>query len=597
MVRQLMQDGNNLNTNIQMEKFYSAERNVQILVALLKAHNIRYVIASPGTTNINFVASVQCDSWFKVFSSVDERSAAYLACGIASESGEPVVLSCTGATASRNYISGLTEAFYRKLPVLAVTSTQNPMRVGHLMPQVIDRSMHQADIVLDSIMLNMVRTKDEEWDCEIKVNKALLELRHKGGGPVHINLETGYNNNFALRELPSARKIERIRVTDKFPKLPNDKKIAVFIGAHQPFDERLTNTIDAFCASNNAVVFCDLTSGYHGDFEFHPALLASQFNWGKELIRPNLMIHIGEVSGDYSMDSIIADEVWRVSPDGLLRDRFKKLTNVFEMDEEFFFSQYITNSESCSEYLKTCIECQNLALRSLPDFPFSNVWIAKQCSKMIPEGSTLHVGILNTLRSWNFFELPKTVTTACNVGGFGIDGDVSTLIGASLVNKEKLYFAVVGDLAFFYDLNVIGNRHVGNNVRIMLINNGRGTEFHNFDHPASNFGSVGDLFMAAAGHYGNKSTELIKHYAQDLGFDYICASDKNSFLNACSIFFSKDLRERPIIFEVFTDSDDESNALKLLKYTLSDGEGKIKNIARNILGQSLTSRIGRIIGK
>ena len=155
----------------------------------------------------------------------------------------------------------------------------------------------------------------------------------------------------------------------------------------------------------------------------------------------------------------------------------------------------------------------------------------------------------------------------------------------------------MGDLAFFYDLNVLGNRHVGNNVRIMLINNGRGTEFHNFDHPASRFGPDGDRFMAAAGHYGNKSTELIKHYAQDLGYEYICANDKDSFLNACGIFFSKDLREKPIIFEVFTDSDDESNALKILRYTLSDSEGNLKNIARNILGQSLTSKIGRIIGK
>ena len=49
------------------------------------------------------------DSWFEMYSSVDERSAAYMACGMAAESGEVVVLSCTGATASRNYVSGLTE--------------------------------------------------------------------------------------------------------------------------------------------------------------------------------------------------------------------------------------------------------------------------------------------------------------------------------------------------------------------------------------------------------------------------------------------------------------------------------------------------------
>ena len=580
-----------------MDKFYSSERNVQILVALLKANGIRYVIASPGTTNLNFVASVQCDPFFKVFSSVDERSAAYLACGIASESGEPVVLSCTGATASRNYVSGMTEAYYRKLPVLAVTSTQNPMRVGHLVPQVIDRSKQLADMVVESIQLGMARNKDQEWDCEIKVNKALLALRRHGGGPVHINLETAYGQDFSLQELPPARQISRIMPHEDFPEMPKDSKIAIFMGAHQPCDKRLTDAIDAFCGSHDAVVFCDLTSGYHGKYEFHQATIASQFDWEKSPIRPNLMIHIGEVSGDYSMDVVIPDEVWRVSPDGELRDRFKKLTTVFEMEEAIFFEHYAASDLSRTSYLETCQKWHKQAMASLPELPFSNVWIAKQCSPIVPEGSLLHVGILNSLRCWNYFDLPKSVRTACNVGGFGIDGDVSTLIGASLASPDKLCFAVVGDLAFFYDLNVLGNRHVGNNVRIMLVNNGRGTEFHNSDHPASRFGEDGDPFMAAAGHFGNKSHDLIKHYAEDLGYEYMSASTKDEFLAVYEKFFSPNKNERPMIFEVFTDSDDESDAIRLVRTTLTDGTGTIKQMARNILGDKLTSKIGQIIRK
>ena len=115
-----------------MEKHYTAERNVQIVIALMKAHGVRYVVASPGTTNITLVGSLQQDPFFKIFSSVDERSAAYMACGIAAETGEPVALSCTGATASRNYMPGLTEAYYRKLPILAITSTQHTGRIGNL---------------------------------------------------------------------------------------------------------------------------------------------------------------------------------------------------------------------------------------------------------------------------------------------------------------------------------------------------------------------------------------------------------------------------------------------------------------------------------
>ena len=91
-----------------MVHFYTNERNHQILIALLKEHKIKNIVASPGTTNSVFVGSIQNDPYFNIISSVDERSAAYIACGLALESGEPVVISCTGATAARNYMSGAT---------------------------------------------------------------------------------------------------------------------------------------------------------------------------------------------------------------------------------------------------------------------------------------------------------------------------------------------------------------------------------------------------------------------------------------------------------------------------------------------------------
>ena len=86
---------------METKKYYTDERNVQIVLSLLKAHGIRKVIASPGTTNMTFVGSIQNDPFFEIYSVVDERSAAYMACGMAAESGEPVVLSCTGAPPKR----------------------------------------------------------------------------------------------------------------------------------------------------------------------------------------------------------------------------------------------------------------------------------------------------------------------------------------------------------------------------------------------------------------------------------------------------------------------------------------------------------------
>lgn len=65
--------------------YYTNERNVQIIISLLKANGIKRIIASPGTTNMTFVVSVQNDPWFEVYSFVDERSAAYIACETTSD--------------------------------------------------------------------------------------------------------------------------------------------------------------------------------------------------------------------------------------------------------------------------------------------------------------------------------------------------------------------------------------------------------------------------------------------------------------------------------------------------------------------------------
>ena len=282
-----------------MDKYYSDEKNAQIIVALLKAHGIRKVIASPGATNIAIVGSMQHDPWFEMYSCVDERSAAYMACGLAGESGEPVVLTCTGATASRNYFPGLTEAYYRKLPILAITSMVSISRVGHLEPQVIDRSVSPKDTVHYKIHLPLIRDKKDIQIAELKVNTGILELRRNGGGPVLIELEKGANN-FSVKELPAVRVINRITHKDVFPQIPKDAiKIAIYVCSHAPWTEAQTKTVDAFCMRNNAVVFCDHTSGYKGKYRLMYALVAGQDDYSSPLCRPDLLIHIGELSGDY----------------------------------------------------------------------------------------------------------------------------------------------------------------------------------------------------------------------------------------------------------------------------------------------------------
>ena len=578
-----------------MEKYYTSERNAQIVIALLKANNIRKIIASPGATNITFVASIQQDPYFEIYSSVDERSAAYMACGLAAESGEPVVLSCTGATASRNYLPGLTEAFYRKLPVLAITSTQYEGRVGNHIPQVIDRSRPLNDIVHVSVSLPAVRDEEEAWSCEINANKAILALKHRGGGPAHINLATTYSRDYSVKELPSVRVIDRICAGDRFPEFP-EGKVAVFVGSHPKWTSEQTEAVDRFCEAHDAVVFCDHTSNYKGRYRVLYSLVQNQKMLTTETNSVDLLIHIGEVSASYYPS---ARTVWRVSEDGEIRDTFHKLRYVFEMSEQNFFGHYAGVSDRHSdEYLKNCRALYQKVYDAIPqNLPFSNVWTAYKMAPLLPENSVLHFGILNTLRSWNFFEIPKSVFSDSNVGGFGIDGGVSSLIGASLADPTRLCFGIFGDLAFFYDMNAVGNRHVGNNVRILIINNGRGTEFRQYDHPGALFGDEADPYIAAAGHFGNKSQALIRHYAEDLGFEYMCASDKNEFEALYERFLSPEPAARPMLFEVFTDSGDESDALRAIRSVEQNTTGKLVDFARSVMSEKQKSFIKKTLGR
>ena len=580
--------------------FYTDEKNAQIVIALLKAHGIRKVIANPGTTNIAIVGSVQNDPWFQVYSGIDERHSAYMAVGMAAESGEPVVLSCTGATASRNYLSALTEAYYRKLPILAVTSMQNFAGVGQLYPQAIDRSVLPRDVVRRSFELGTIKDFQDETVCVRKVNEAILDLRRDGGGPVLINLEMGGCMTFNTKELPNQEKLERFTAEDTsiMPELPMDKKIILFLGSGM-----YAKSWRAFASKYNVVVIADQSVSYDGPNRVSAALLCWQKGFRSnpqyETLKPDLIISAGEVSGDYPVLGYLKglSPIWRVSSDGEIRSQFGVPQKTFQMSAQFFVRHYAGGFDNDKVDRVSCFASTwrdaDAKIRSrIKDLPFSNPWIAKRLSAVLDEGVTLHLGILNSLRAWNFFPAKDGIDTFSNVGGFGIDGGVSTLIGASLARPDRLHFGVFGDLAFFYDLNSLGNRHIGKNLRILVVNNGCGTEFNMYFHPGSQFGNHTNDYIAAGRHFGNKNKVLLEHYAKDLGFEYLQANNKDEFDVQIKRFLSDS--DRSIIFECFTEPKLESEACDILQkldpfivqhhITVKDLVPKsVKDIAKTIL--------------
>lgn len=580
-----------------MEQYYSSERNVQILISLMKQHGIKKVVASPGSTNVCFVGSIQQDPYFEIYSCVDERSAAYMAVGLAAECKEPVALSCTGATASRNYFSALTEAYYRKLPILAITATQDENKIGNLVPQVLDRTLQPKDIVKWSEHLENIKDDDDAWDVTLKANRAILELNHHGMGPVHINLSTKYSKDFTVKTLPTAKAIHRYDALSK--NLPEIKtqKVAVYCGTHLKWTKEEIEAVDAFCEAYNAVVFCDPASNYTGKYKVNFSLVSSQ-KYNSENRNPDLLIHIGNMS-DMSGIGGQPKETWRVSEDGKLADRYRVLTNVFEMPEQTFFSLYAKrHTPQPTTYYESAHKEQEKVAAEIPELPFSHIWVASQIAPRLPKESVLHLGILAPLRSWSYFDIDNSIEVECNQGGFGIDGNMSTLIGASLAQPDKIHFGVVGDLSFFYDMNSLGNRHVGKNVRILLINNSLGAEFILFKQLNSIFVRDVQKYIAAEGHFGHKSPNLVRDYATDLGYEYMAAWSKEEFAQCYERFITPEHTDKPMVFEVFTDPDDENEALRRM-WDIEKAPASLKHGAKeavkSVIGKENVKKVKEIV--
>ena len=580
-----------------MEINYSVEKSVQLIVALLKEHGIKKIIASPGSTNVCLVASLQSDPYFEIYSSVDERSAAYIACGLACESGEPVVLTCTEATASRNYMSGLTEAYYRKLPVLAITATNTKTSIGQNHPQMVDRSRVAPDVAKKSLYLPFIsREKDMDRYANL-INDALLELVRHGCGPVHIEYETEYTRDYSEKALPKVQAVKRYTLEDQLPGVPKGK-LAIISGAHKRWSSELTEIVEKFCEAYNAVFLADHISNYHGKYAVNPTIVSSQTQCVPPCCEIDTVIYIGDISSSYKKNYRIKN-VWRVNPDGEIRNVFGHLSAVFEMSEYAFFKHYATteNKTGGMTYYREWKDEQESLYAKVPELPFSNLWCAQNAGKRLPDGSALFLGIENSLRCWNFFATPDTVDCFCNTGGFGIDGGVSSLIGASLANPDRLYFGVTGDLALFYDMNVLGNRHVGKNVRLCIINNGLGQQFKNPGYAAQSLGEATDEYVAAKGHFGSKSRVLLKHYAEDLGYDYISATNKEEFHQAIGRFVKPEIGDKSMIFEVFTDSVDETEALRILFSLEVSASSVVKGAIKTVLGDKGVKAVRGILGK
>lgn len=533
---------------------YSNAKNVQIVTALLKEHGINQMVISPGGTNAPFVKGIQDDPFFTLYSVVDERSALYFAIGIYLATGKPVAMCCTSAQATRNYVPGLTEAFYKHVPILAITFSKHPQYTGQDYMQAPNQTSLPVDAVRKSFSLPYVSNEHDRLHCERLVNEAILEMTHIVPAPVQLNVpmldsELG---SYTEESLPRVKVIRRITKDGLVSVNLDGKKVLIVVGENCGYDD---NAIKLFAQKNNVAIYVNHLSNMRNDYTVEGNLILScmsQENFDKFLC-PDVLITIGGQTGDYPLyhklaETICEYEHWRISAGGEIVDTYDHLTRVYECSQDEFFNG-VNGDWAGNEYLTAWRSYTDIYNRSI-DMPLSNALVAQQLCDKIPENSYVNFAILNSLRVWNLFHLKNRVKCFCNVGAFGIDGGLSTFLGQSVVTDEFCYM-VIGDLAFLYDMNSLSIRHIKNNIRILLVNNKGGMEFK-YGVNTSEKQNI-DRYIAAAGHFSNADG-----WATSNGFQYIPVKTKEDFFSNVELLNKSS--DKPILMEIFTDDEKENIA-------------------------------------
>ncbi len=581
---------------------YTKIKNVQILVSLLKQHNIRHLVLSAGTRHVPLAHSVENDDFFKCYSVVDERSAGYFALGLAKELGEPVAIACTSSTATCNYVPPIAEAYYQKVPLLVLTGDRDPYLLDQLEDQMINQVDMYKNFCKKCVSLPIVETEKDVWYCQRLINEAILELNHHGGGPVQINFPINQSiddiADASVPELPMYNKIERCEIgknkalwLKKAEKLKNAKRILVVCGSQVLASNELNAALDAFEARYNCVISTEHLSNIKCKNALNTYLVAEAIT-GNVLrkLNPDIIVFFGGnfISRFKVQLRVIKDtcETWIINDDGAIMDPFQNLTNVFECPPEYFFdfmAEANSNGKNDHDLYEDLVglrkkinvpdpttlakRVNQLAINDakfkklpppegkdlVPENYLSGLLAMSQVAKNLPKNSLVHLSILNSTRITQLFDVDPSVTVFSNIGTDGIDGSMSTFLGQMRAHPDRQGYLIIGDLSFFYDMNCLGIRDIGPNVHILLINNGGGAEFY-FSMGPQKLPNI-DMHISAA----HKNTA--KSWIESNHFRYLTASNAEEFQAVLPEFMDANATA-PVVMEIFTD---KGNDIKVLK--------------------------------
>ena len=480
---------------------------IAAVVAELIFSGVTDVVVSPGSRSTPMAMIMAEHPDLKVHIHVDERSAAFFALGIAKSLNRPVAILCTSGTAAANYFPAIVEARYARVPLIVLTADR-PHELREVgAPQAIDQiHLYGKHVKWFSEMALPEKSDEIIRYARTVCARAVAIATSAPAGPVHLN--------FPFREPLIPKLDEELFELNERP----NGYIKVQNGDLTLSDEHFQEIAKRLTKTNKGVIIC----GNMGDPEFPKAVtqLAEQLNFpimadplsqlrsgqhsleniietydtflrvddAKSFLKPDVILRFGAMPISKALTIFLKEngsaEQYVIDGGGGWRDPSALSTNMIFCNESLFCEKLLTYTvpNSSSEFLTKWKKINELtkenmnALRDITELSEGKLFY--QLAEMVPEGATLFVGNSMPIRDLDSFFLNnnKAIKVMANRGANGIDGTVSTALGAALYSKS--IYLVLGDLTFFHDLNgLIAAKLYNIDINILLVNNNGGGIF------------------------------------------------------------------------------------------------------------------------
>lgn len=547
-------------------KQFSSKRSVQILAHLLEAYGIRHFIISPGSRNAPISIHFSETESFNCYSIVDERSAGFVAIGMAKSLKNPVAVTCTSGSAAANYYPAVTEAFYQNVPLLLLTADRPEDFVDLFDGQTIrQKNLFNQHSYGDFQLKEDDEENADEYNFDI-VKKA-IEVCLEKQGPLHINIPLSEPLYELVSELPLFADVENT-IQKKNYNLPSvltadwniSKRILILAGTRD-YSEELQMQLSQLVKNHSVVVLTEANSNLNNE-KFFSHIDRYVFGFNDEDERkyaPDLLITIGQNVVSKRVKQFLRkakpknhwhiDEIWQP-------DTYFSLTQQITAKPEVFFSKllkainlepqpYFNLWEILRE--KKDVKHQEYALQT----GFSDFYLFKLLAEKTPANYNIHFSNSSAIRYAQLFDFQK-FKVYCNRGTSGIDGSTSTAMGFAMADKNPVLL-VTGELSFFYDINGLWNQYIPPYTRIVVFNNGGGDIFKIIPGPSKASNAL-DEFIATS------HTLQARNLAQHFGFEYIKVEDDGTLERVLDGFFRTS--EKPKILEVITREIENAEILK-----------------------------------